>query len=177
VTWTGWLGVDPGVWLATYASLGDEDDIEERIERAWLVRVTEPRRERIRFRESALLRFPLTMPIDICQRCLRWAGCEDCAWELDHIVELQYGGLDDPTNLVRLCVVCHRAKPHPPESTWDDPEAMRQVALAWVRKGPAGGVRPPLRSGLSPSEIAYLDAELAAAKAAGRLDTRAPGPS
>lgn len=157
MTWIGWLnakpddrGVDPG-WAAM-ATLGDEDDIEESIERAWLVwsrRQGETRRERIRFTPAVLAHYPLAIPLDICQRCLRWLPWpEELAiqpgWDLDHIVELQFGGLDHPSNLVRLCRPCHKAKPFPSEAMLDagDPEAIRRFILAWVRSGPPAGKRP-----------------------------------
>ena len=126
----------------------DEDDIEERIERAWLAVVMEPGSRRRRFGRADLAGYPFTQPADICQRCERWTGDEDMGWELDHIVELQFGGLDHPSNLVRLCWVCHRDKPLPTERTWGDPEAMRELVVAWIRRGPLGGRRVPLRDAL-----------------------------
>ena len=148
MTWIGWIPRQDGQlnlsWFALMV-LGDEADLEERIERAWLQRIRSPRPHprRRRFRDDVLGHYPFTQPPDICQRCLRWiAG--GLAWDLDHLVELQYGGIDDPTNLVRLCWVCHREKPLPPEHAWDDPEAMRELAVDWIRRGPANGVRTPL---------------------------------
>lgn len=145
MTWIGWLGprsdgsVSAG-WLAM-ASLGDEQELEDVIERAWLARVWRPPRKRSRFHDDVLAQYPLTQPEFICQRCNRAFVAEGARWDLDHIVELQYGGLDHPSNLVRLCVPCHRSKPLPPESILGDTEAMRRYILAWVRMGPPGGVR------------------------------------
>jgi 5-methylcytosine-specific restriction endonuclease McrA len=156
VTWIGWLRLKPGWHLdpldAALATIGDEDDLEEAIDRAWLGwsrEHTETRRERIRFRPAALRHFPLTGPPDICQRCARWLPWPEelvtqPGWDLDHIVELQFGGLDHPSNLVRLCRPCHKAKPYPPDSMLDrgDDEEIRRFVLDWVRAGPPGGRRP-----------------------------------
>ena len=146
MTWIGWLAPDDSgrvnaVWAAL-AVLGDEDDMEERIERAWLARVAPYNGHRRRFADGILRQYPLTQPKDICQRCNGWTGDWDEAWELDHMVELVYGGQDDPTNLVRLCECCHREKPLPPGETRGDPEAMRRFVIDWIRRGPPGGRRP-----------------------------------
>lgn len=145
MTLIGWLhphddgSIIPG-WLAL-AELGDEMELEDVIERAWLQRVLTPVRDRIKFSDATLRHYPLTQPEDICVRCERWFPVEGARWDLDHIVELQFGDIDHPANLVRLCRPCHKAKPYPPESSWGDPEAMRRFILGWIRAGPDGGVR------------------------------------
>lgn len=138
----GW--VNP-VWAAIATYWDEQDSADERIERAWLYRFPDPPVQKRRRWTPRLLaeHYPFTQPIDVCQRCGRWTGDWDVAWQLDHIVELQYGGLDHPSNLVRLCVPCHSRKPHPPETAWGDPEAMRQFIVAWVRRGPAAGRPEP----------------------------------
>jgi hypothetical protein len=155
VTWIGWLAPGHGEFMqprwAALATLGDEDELEQSIERAWLTwsRQNAPsHRERLRFRQPLLEHYPLTQPVDICQRCHRWLPWPDDVpnqpvWDLDHIVELQFGGLDHPANLVRLCRPCHKSKPFPSDALLDrdDVEGIRRFVLAWVRRGPPGGVR------------------------------------
>ncbi len=140
MTWIGWLHPDDRGWVnpvwVSLAVLGDEQDMEERIERAWLAQVAPWSGHRRRFADGILRQYPLTQPKDNCQRCNRWTGDEDEPWELDHMVELVYGGLDDPTNLVRLCTPCHRDKPLPPDETRGDHEAMRAFVIDWLRRGP-----------------------------------------
>lgn len=149
MTWIGWLAPDDQGWINPVwlglAELGDEQELEDVIERAWLARTLQPARRRLRFPDPVLAFYPLTQPDDVCARCLRVFPVENARWDLDHIVELQFGGLDDPCNLVRLCRPCHKAKPYPPESMLDraDPEEMRRFILAWVRNGPPGGVKIP----------------------------------
>lgn len=149
----GWLAPQSDGWInpvwLTLAAVGDEWEMEESIERAWLARTWVPKRVRQRFHVSVLEAYPLTQPPDICSRCHRWTGDGDLAWDLDHIVELQFGGLDHPSNLIRLCRPCHQTKPLPPEALWDDDEGMRRYALAWVRRGPRDGRREPWPDPLS----------------------------
>ena len=118
MTLIGWLHPNQDGWINPYwlglAMLGDEMELEAVIERAWLERVLVPTRNRRRFSRELLQAYPLTQPIDICARCQRWTGNWEIGWDLDHIVELQYGGIDHPANLIRLCRPCHKAKPHPP---------------------------------------------------------------
>ncbi|HEX7346194.1 MAG TPA: HNH endonuclease signature motif containing protein [Candidatus Limnocylindrales bacterium] len=146
MTLIGWLSPDRddgwinAQWLAM-ARIGDELELEDVIERAWLARVLTPARKRQRFPPRVLVHYPLTQPDDSCQRCLR-SLFGFGVWDLDHIVELQFGGIDHPSNLVRLCRPCHKAKPYPPESMVDA-EEIRRFVLAWVRRGPAGGEREP----------------------------------
>ena len=133
-----WLGPNPpAYWIALKVVL-DEWDMEERIERAWLAEVTPAwDRRRRRFSRRLLAHYPLTQPQDNCQRCLRWTGSEDDPWQLDHIVELYAGGMDHPSNLLRLCDWCHRAKPLTP---MDVPaEDRRLIIMRWVQVGPPGG--------------------------------------
>lgn len=119
-----------------------ERDAEDQLELAWLQVLAEPLgRRRRRFGDAILQQYPLTQPPDICARCRRWTCDEDEAWDLDHMVELQGGGLDHPANLVRLCHLCHRAKPLPPDSMWDEPAAWRAFILRWVTAGPGPNER------------------------------------
>jgi 5-methylcytosine-specific restriction endonuclease McrA len=45
-----------------------------------------------------------------CAKCGRVDQPDRCSCEVDHILEVEEGGTDDPANLQTLCHTCHRAK-------------------------------------------------------------------
>jgi 5-methylcytosine-specific restriction protein A len=44
-----------------------------------------------------------------CHRCERKLRSGDC-WQLDHILALENGGKDEPSNLAPCCSWCHKGK-------------------------------------------------------------------
>lgn len=74
---------------------------------AW---VKKPDNEKRNRRNSKKLAKPFEdAGIDYCQLCLR-KRCElpqNMTFVAHHIVEVQDGGSDDPTNLLHLCTFCH----------------------------------------------------------------------
>lgn len=106
------------------------------------------RQRRRHFSQATLERYPLTQPPERCQRC----GATDpdgLPLELDHVMELAYGGPDHPHNLIRLCGRCHRAKPLPEHLEGSFVE-WRLAILVWVT------ARPLLRW-FEPEEQAIYD--------------------
>ena len=45
----------------------------------------------------------------------RWCGAGD-RLQADHVVEVRHGGSDDPSNLLALCIDCHRTKTNATEA-------------------------------------------------------------
>lgn len=50
-----------------------------------------------------------------CWRCARMGGLQRC-----HLIPASRGGVDEPSNLIRLCVDCHKQQPNvsDPGATW-----------------------------------------------------------
>lgn len=90
-------------------------------------------RKRRRFSQAMLSAYALTQPPDVCQRC--GAVSPDGPQELDHMMEMVYGGPDHPHNLIRLCSRCHRDKPLPSELE-DTFVGWRLAIITWVFERP-----------------------------------------
>jgi 5-methylcytosine-specific restriction protein A len=64
----------------------------------------------------AIREFVLIRDHHICQ--LRLAGCAVTANTVDHIVEVEKAGSDDPRNLRAVCPQCHNRR-HPEKGHWN----------------------------------------------------------
>lgn len=65
--------------------------------------------ERTRGRKWTRIRKAKLMQNPLCEHCDR-RGVVSLAKEVDHIVSLEAGGTDDPSNLQSLCKDCHYKK-------------------------------------------------------------------